>query len=58
MRAEIKSLFSSTLAAQGQSLETWTPDDPQSFAFYLQAFIGPVGQDNADSFQPNVCTPR
>ena len=34
------------------------PDNPDNFAFLLQAMVGPEGQAGEESFDIEVCTPR
>lgn len=52
MRAELKELHSPDI-----DLTTFLPADPKSFRFLLQAMIGPEGQEGAESFDIEVCTP-
>jgi hypothetical protein len=52
MRAEVKRWWSSDLP-DGKSL----PEDPDDCCVGMQVDIGPVGQDGADTFSFEVCTP-
>lgn len=53
MRAELKSMHSPDI-----DLPTFWPESPDCFGFLLQAMIGPEGQDGAESFDIQVCTPK
>lgn len=53
MRAELKSLHSPDI-----DLTTFWPEENDCFGFLLQAMIGPEGQEGADSFDIQVCTPK
>lgn len=39
-------------------LERYQPEDPEKFAFLLQAMVGPKGEEGEESFDIEVCTPR
>jgi Immunity protein 8 len=52
MRAEVKRWMSLDLP-DGKSL----PEDPTHCCLGMQADIGPVGEDSADTFSFEVCTP-
>lgn len=54
MRAQIKKFHSPDIL----DLENFVPKDPERFAFLLQVFIGPEGQDGQESFDIEVCTPK
>ncbi|MGD0701507.1 MAG: immunity 8 family protein [Trebonia sp.] len=36
---------------------TFTPDDPERFAFLVQMIAGPAGEKGEESFDFEVCTP-
>lgn len=52
MRAEVKYFHSPDFDWESQ-----TPDNPKCFEVLLQAFVGPVGEDNSESFDLLICTP-
>jgi hypothetical protein len=52
MRAEVKRWMSLDLP-DAKAL----PEDPESCCVSMQADIGPVGEDSADTFSFEVCTP-
>lgn len=43
---------------EGDHLELHVPQDPQKFCVLVRATVGPRGEDGADSFDINVCTPE
>jgi Immunity protein 8 len=49
MRAEIRRLHIDPA--------TFTPDDPERFAFLIQMIAGPAGEKGEESFDFEVCTP-
>lgn len=53
MRAQLKSLLTSDIDPQ-----TYWPEEEDDFGFYVQATIGPEGQDSGDVFGFQVCTPK
>jgi hypothetical protein len=53
MKAKLKSLHSPDV-----DLASFSPVDPTNFGFLLQAMIGPDGQEGAESFEIQVCTPK
>jgi Immunity protein 8 len=38
-------------------LESYSPEDPNSFSFLLQAMFGPEGGEGDESFDIVICTP-
>ena len=54
MNAELKRLHSPDI----HDLERYQPEDPEKFAFLLQAMVGPKGEEGEESFNIEVCTPR
>lgn len=56
MRAELKSLVIHD--QQHGHPADFIPADPESFGFWVQAFIGPERDSTSDSFDFVVCTPR
>ena len=54
MKAEIKRIHSPDI----DSLSTYSPGDPESFSFLLQAFVGPKDTEGEESFCIQVCTPK
>ena len=55
MRAELKGL--DTADAEGGELVAFCPDDAAHFALGVTASIGPAGEDGAELFQFEVCSP-
>ena len=54
MYAELRGLYSPDI----DDLEQYRPANPESFAFLLQAIVGPNGEDGEESFDIEVCTPK
>jgi hypothetical protein len=54
MISEVKSLMSTEV----YDLENYRPDDYQSFCFTVTVSVGIKGEDGADMFNVNVCTPK
>ncbi|MEJ1334509.1 MAG: immunity 8 family protein [Candidatus Sedimenticola sp. (ex Thyasira tokunagai)] len=54
MDAELKRVHSPDI----DSLSSYQPEEPECFAFLLQAMIGPKGEDWEESFDIEVCTPK
>jgi hypothetical protein len=54
MKAELKHLHSPDV----EDLRTFKPRDPTNFSVFVQAMIGPEGDDASESFDLTVCTPR
>jgi hypothetical protein len=54
MRAELKRLHSPDIC----NLDEYVPAIQDSFGFLLQIFAGPESQDDAESFDVFVCTPK
>lgn len=53
MRAQLKHLHSPDV----DDLRTFCPKDPTNFTIFVQAMIGPEGEDSSESFDIIVCTP-
>jgi hypothetical protein len=53
IRAELKSLICSDF-----DMRVYVPETPDTFAFWVEMEIGPLGQEGSDLFQVLVCTPR
>lgn len=53
MRAELKRLHSPDV-----DLDSYYPEDPECFGFFVQAMIGIEGKEGDDSFGIEVCTPK
>ncbi|AYM81031.1 hypothetical protein G6L67_07635 [Agrobacterium tumefaciens] len=53
MRAQLKSMMTSDIDP-----ETYWPDREDDFGFYVQATIGPEGENVGDVFGFQVCTPK
>ena len=53
IRAELKSLMCSDF-----DMRTYVPETSDTFAFWVEMEIGPVGEESSDLFQVLVCTPR
>ena len=53
MRAELKTLIGST-----EDERAYWPDEEDNFSFFVEATIGPEGEDYSDVFQFQVCTPK
>ena len=53
MKAELKRLHSPDV----DDLRNFMPADPENFSVFVQAMIGPVGDDSSESFDLTVCTP-
>jgi hypothetical protein len=54
MKAELKWVHSPDI----DDLENYQPENPENFAFLLQAMIGPEGKKGEESFDIEVCTPK
>jgi hypothetical protein len=54
VRAQLKAIIS----PDAPDLASWQPRDPESFGIFVQALIGPAGQEGSESFQMTVCTSR
>ncbi|WP_157815541.1 Imm8 family immunity protein [Kitasatospora sp. CB02891] len=53
MRATVRGFSSPDI-----DLDEFAPEDPESFAFLLQAIVGPEDGPGSESLQFTVCTPR
>lgn len=54
MKAELKHLHSPDV----KDLRTFKAGDPTNFSLFVQAMVGPEGEDESESFDFTVCTPR
>lgn len=54
MKAELKRVHSPDI----DDLENYRPENPEKFAFLLQAMVGPEGKEGEESFDIDVCTPK
>lgn len=54
MNAVLKRLHSPDI----YDLENYRPENAESFAFLLQAMVGPEGKEGEESFDIEVCTPK
>ena len=54
MNAELKRVHSPDI----DDLENYRPENPEKFAFLLQAMVGPEGKEGEESFDIEVCTPK
>ncbi len=54
MKAELKRLHSPDV----HDLRSFKPSDPATFSVFVQAMIGPEGDDSSESFDLTVCTPE
>lgn len=52
--AELKDLYCTDI----DDMEVYQPENPDSFAIYVQAMIGIKGGDGYESFDIQVCTPK
>ena len=52
MKAELKALISSDFD------ERFHEKEGDNFSFWIQAFVGPEGEEGQEQFQVQVCTPR
>jgi hypothetical protein len=53
MKAELKRLHS----PDADDLRTFKPSDPANFGLFVEAMVGPAGEDSSESFDIMVCTP-
>ena len=53
MIAELKSIDSLDI-----DLDSFEPEEPGTFSFFLDAFIGPWNSPGGEHFQIQVCTPQ
>jgi hypothetical protein len=54
MRAKVRRLHSPDI----HNLETYVPDEPDTFGFLLQILIGPEDGPGEEAFDVEVCTPK
>ena len=54
MNAELKRVHSPDI----QNLESYMPENSETFGFLLQAMVGPEGEDGEESVDIEVCTPK
>jgi len=54
LQAELKTLFSPDI----ENLETWIPENSESFGFLLNLYVGVKGEKEQEYFSATVCTPQ
>ncbi|MCU8085410.1 immunity 8 family protein [Shewanella sp. SM23] len=53
MRAQLKEFYSLDF-----DLNSYWPDESDNFGFWVRAMIGPEGEEGAESFDMQICTPE
>lgn len=53
MRAKLKEFYSLDL-----DINSYWPDQLDNFGFWIRAMIGPEGEEGAESFDIQICTPK
>jgi len=53
MRAKLKELYSLDF-----DLDSYWPEQPDNFGFWVRAMVGPENEEGSESFDIQICTPE